>query len=93
MTSRTPTATPAISVVIPHYGDPTLALALVDDLRKQLTPDRDQVIVVDDCSPEPFPEHRASWCSEGARTEASGLRSTRQQPSQQETGYSSPTAT
>lgn len=42
------------SVVIPHYGDPALALAVVDSLGRQTIPAH-EVIVVDDASPTPFP--------------------------------------
>jgi N-acetylglucosaminyl-diphospho-decaprenol L-rhamnosyltransferase len=46
--------TPAeVSVVIPHYGDPTPVVALVDQLRQE--PGVGQVVVVDDCSPEMLP--------------------------------------
>lgn len=45
-----------VSVVIPHYGAPHYALALARALVSQTTGRRLQVIVVDDCSPEPFPE-------------------------------------
>ncbi len=48
--------TPAtVSVVVPHYGDPSLALALVDDLRQQ-TYGSLTLVVADDASPEPFPQ-------------------------------------
>lgn len=45
----------SVSIVIPHYGDPALALALVDDLKAQQTTSRLEIIVVDDCSPQAFP--------------------------------------
>lgn len=45
-----------VSVVVPHYGDPALAARLVRDLAEQQTGWRVEVIVVDDCSPRPFPE-------------------------------------
>ena len=44
-----------VSVVIPHYGDPSLALSLLADLHAQTTTRPLQIIVVDDHSPEPFP--------------------------------------
>lgn len=44
-----------VSVVIPHYGDPTLARTLLTDLESQATDRPLQIIVVDDHSPEPFP--------------------------------------
>ncbi|MBO0981009.1 glycosyltransferase family 2 protein [Microbacterium sp. SD291] len=46
----------AISVVIPHYGDPAHAQALIARLRDQTDAPEIQVIVVDDASPQPFPE-------------------------------------
>ena len=45
-----------ISVVVPHYGDPAPALALLDALRTQVDAPPLQLIVVDDASPDPFPE-------------------------------------
>lgn len=53
----------AITVVIPHFGDPGPTLILVDALKAQ-RPSSDtgpetvklQIIVVDDCSPAPFPK-------------------------------------
>lgn len=50
-----------VSVVIPHYGDPAPAEALVAQLLDQRAADgvplpSHELIVVDDCSPEPFPE-------------------------------------
>ena len=42
-----------VSVVIPHYGHPTPALALIDQLRPQSP---HEIIVADDHSPTPFPE-------------------------------------
>jgi N-acetylglucosaminyl-diphospho-decaprenol L-rhamnosyltransferase len=56
VTSRAGEPAPSLSVVIPHYGDPTLALALVDDLRQQSPPGGCEIIVVDDRSPTPFPD-------------------------------------
>jgi N-acetylglucosaminyl-diphospho-decaprenol L-rhamnosyltransferase len=44
-----------VSVVIPHYGDPSLAIALLTDLDAQTTTRPLQIIVADDHSPEPFP--------------------------------------
>jgi GT2 family glycosyltransferase len=43
-----------VSVVIPHHGDPTPTLALLDQLTAQTHPA--QVIVADDASPTPFPD-------------------------------------
>lgn len=45
-----------ITVIIPHYGDPTLALTLIDNLQHQRESHLLDVIVVDDASPNPFPE-------------------------------------
>lgn len=50
------TSAAAVSVVIPHYGSPAPALALVAQLQEQPTRHPLQVIVSDDRSPEPFPE-------------------------------------
>ena len=47
---------PSVSVVIPHYGDPTLTLRLTGQLRSQEGQSPHQIIVVDDRSPEPFPD-------------------------------------
>ncbi|QHF22022.1 glycosyltransferase [Rathayibacter sp. VKM Ac-2762] len=44
-----------VSVVIPHYGDPAPALALVERLRSQESPSALEIVVVDDASPIPFP--------------------------------------
>lgn len=43
------------TVVIPHHGDPTATLALVDSVRNQTTAVTG-IVVVDDCSPIPFPD-------------------------------------
>ena len=50
-----PTAS-SVSVVIPHYGDPAPALALIAMLEGQFGGRPSQVIVSDDASPVPFPE-------------------------------------
>jgi GT2 family glycosyltransferase len=51
------TSAPAgVSVVIPHYGSPGPALAVVRQLLDQPTAGPLEIIVADDCSPEPFPE-------------------------------------
>lgn len=47
---------PSVSIVIPHYGDPAHALALIADLSLQDVGISRQIIVVDDESPIPFPE-------------------------------------
>ena len=44
-----------VSIVIPHYGAPAPTVSLIDQLRRQNVVVDMQVIVVDDCSPEPFP--------------------------------------
>lgn len=49
-----PLATPAVSIVIPHYGEASTTLPLVQALVPQLEAARAELIVSDDCSPEPF---------------------------------------
>jgi GT2 family glycosyltransferase len=44
----------AVTIVIPHYGDPAPTLALVRQLSAQTHPAR--LIVADDASPTPFPD-------------------------------------
>ena len=51
-----------VSVVIPHYGDPSLAIALLADLAVQTTTRPLQIIVSDDASPEPFPSDTEVAC-------------------------------
>ena len=48
-------AVPAVSVVVPHYGDPANALAVVARLAAQRGIAL-EVIVADDASPDPMPE-------------------------------------
>ncbi|MGA4670208.1 glycosyltransferase family 2 protein [Propionibacteriaceae bacterium Y1923] len=48
-------AAPALSVVIPHYGDPEPTALLIEQLKAQKHAGPLQVIIADDCSPEPFP--------------------------------------
>ncbi|MGW5238576.1 glycosyltransferase family 2 protein [Monashia sp. NPDC004114] len=48
--------TEAVSVVVPHYGDPTHALALVSQLAAQRDVADLEVVVVDDASPTPYPD-------------------------------------
>lgn len=60
-----------VSVVIPHYGDPTLAIALLGDLDVQTTTRPLQIIVADDHSPEPFPAETPVPC-ELVRRESNG---------------------
>ena len=45
-----------VTVVVPHHGDPTPTLATIGDLLGQATDCAVEVVVVDDCSPEPFPD-------------------------------------
>ena len=45
-----------VSVVVPHYGAPEPTLALLRALAGQTGDVELQVVVVDDCSPEPFPD-------------------------------------
>ncbi|MBT2519662.1 glycosyltransferase family 2 protein [Arthrobacter sp. ISL-28] len=49
-------ADPAVTVVIPHYGDAEPTQALVKALLNQEGAGVLQLVVVDDCSPLPFPE-------------------------------------
>lgn len=46
----------ALSIVIPHYGDPAQTALLIGLLEEQRSDRRVQVVVADDCSPQPFPE-------------------------------------
>ena len=45
-----------VSIVIPHYGDPSLAQTLVGRLRSQSTTHPIQIIISDDQSPTPYPD-------------------------------------
>lgn len=45
----------SVSVVIPHYGAPEPTLALINQLSASRSPDGLEIIVSDDCSPQPFP--------------------------------------
>lgn len=56
MSTRPDVGGSAISAVIAHFGDPTVAQAAVADLAAQVGPHAVEIIVVDDCSPEPFPD-------------------------------------
>ncbi|MBP1326229.1 N-acetylglucosaminyl-diphospho-decaprenol L-rhamnosyltransferase [Leucobacter exalbidus] len=56
-----------VSVIVPHYGDPALAEVLVDELRGQPGGADLEIIVVDDCSPEPFPPSTAARVFRRAR--------------------------
>lgn len=49
-------ASSGVSIVIPHYGDPSLSRDLIDALRGQSTERPLQIIVVDDHFPVPFPD-------------------------------------
>ena len=46
----------AVSVVIPHYGDPAHADSLVCQLMSQVGAPEFEIIVVDDASPQPYPD-------------------------------------
>lgn len=45
-----------VTVVVPHYGDPRPASALIKALQVQEGTGALQLVVVDDCSPVPFPD-------------------------------------
>lgn len=45
-----------LSVVIPHYGDPAPTQNVIQLIKQQSANVRIQCIVVDDCSPVPFPD-------------------------------------
>jgi N-acetylglucosaminyl-diphospho-decaprenol L-rhamnosyltransferase len=45
-----------VTIVVPHHGDPAPTRATVADLLAQVTTRYLEVVVVDDCSPEPFPQ-------------------------------------
>jgi N-acetylglucosaminyl-diphospho-decaprenol L-rhamnosyltransferase len=45
-----------VTVIVPHYGDPRPALALIKSLAGQINAGIMQLVVVDDCSPVPFPD-------------------------------------
>ncbi|MFX0537236.1 glycosyltransferase family 2 protein [Ornithinimicrobium sp. Y1847] len=47
---------PELTVVLPHYGDPEPTLATLRALLAQEDSPSTQLIVVDDASPEPFPD-------------------------------------
>ncbi len=47
---------PALSVVVPHHGDPEPTSHLLDQLAAQVGAPSYELIVVDDHSPQPFPE-------------------------------------
>lgn len=44
----------SLTIVVPHYGDPRPTLAMIDQLRAQAVDA--QVVVVDDASPQQFPD-------------------------------------
>ena len=52
-----------VSIVIPHYGDPSVGRALVGSLLAQPTRRPVEIIVVDDNYPEPFPELDQPSCT------------------------------
>lgn len=47
---------PLVTAIVPHYGDPAPAAALIEALQVQEGAGPLQLVVVDDCSPLPFPE-------------------------------------
>lgn len=49
------TALSGVSVIVPHYGDPRMTLALVEQLLGQVDPPSTQIVVSDDGSPHPMP--------------------------------------
>lgn len=51
--TRAPEVPEDVSVVIPHYGNPAAVTQLVDQLRRE--PGVGEIVVVDDCSPQPLP--------------------------------------
>lgn len=51
--------TRSVSIVLPHYGDPTPTQRLVGQLTAQAGDVDVQIIVSDDASPEPFPDGTA----------------------------------
>jgi N-acetylglucosaminyl-diphospho-decaprenol L-rhamnosyltransferase len=55
-----PASPVGVSVVIPHYGDPAPAVALLDQLAEQRGAPPLQIVVVDDASPTPFPTEAAA---------------------------------
>ncbi|MDU5026644.1 MAG: glycosyltransferase, partial [Cutibacterium avidum] len=50
------TDSPAVSVVVPHYGEVEPTMSVVRDLMAQEGVDSFEIIVSDDCSPQTFPE-------------------------------------
>ncbi len=57
--SAVPPAPPpeaGLSIVIPHWGDPDLALGVVEDVSSAVLHRPCEVVVVDDASPRPFPD-------------------------------------
>lgn len=49
-------ATPTLSALIPHYGEHEPTVALIEQLKAQNGVENLEIIISDDCSPEPFPE-------------------------------------
>lgn len=56
---------PHISIVVPHYGDPTHAAQLLKQLIVQAGAPAFEIIVVDDCSPRAFTEEHVPVQSSG----------------------------
>lgn len=50
------TAVNALTVIIPHYGDPAHAATVVQALAAQQDPPDFEVVIVDDASPDPYPD-------------------------------------
>lgn len=57
--SHRPNEASEVSIVIPHYGDPSATVALVTALSAPTQRGIGEIIVVDDASPVPFPDHPA----------------------------------
>lgn len=53
--SGQPVDSTAVSVIVPHFGEPAPTLALIAALQRQ-EPSPGQIIVTDDHSPQPFPQ-------------------------------------
>lgn len=47
---------PAVTALIPHYGDPSSAQRLITALKVQSYQGQLRIVVIDDASPDPFPE-------------------------------------
>ena len=49
-------STPVLSALIPHYGEAEPTLALIEQLKTQESVEDLEIVVSDDCSPDPFPD-------------------------------------